>query len=365
MEDGPPGGVRLAVKDLIDVAGVPTTAGSRAVSDDALPAAADAACLAGARAAGARVVGKANLFELAYGASGLNEWFGTPVNPLDPGRVPGGSSSGSAVSVATGEADVAFGSDTGGSIRVPSAFCGTAGLKTTHGRVSLDGVWPLAPSLDTVGPMGRDVAAVELGMALLEPGFDTTGVSPARTVARVRVPGLPVDELIDAAIDAALRRTDLQVEEVEVADWDDASAATVAILDFEAVRSNIRLTANAELRAKLGPTVAGRLEAATAVTASDLSAALEFQAGWRRRLSALVERFQLLACPTVPFFAPRLGEASGVRYTALTNPVNLAGLPALSLPVPSGGPLPAGLQLIGPAAGEELLLATARAFGSL
>jgi amidase len=132
-------GIRLAVKDLIDVAGVPTTAGSRAVAATAAAAERDAPCLAGARAAGARIVGKANLHELALGASGVNEYFGTPVNPLDPGRVPGGSSSGSAVAVADGEADLAYGSDTGGSVRVPAAFCGIAGLKTTHGRISLAG----------------------------------------------------------------------------------------------------------------------------------------------------------------------------------------------------------------------------------
>src|SRR5579863_6060825 len=146
-------GPRLAVKDLIDVAGVPTTAGSRAVERTATPATADAACLAGARAAGARIVGKTNLHELAMLPLGTNQWFGTPINPLAPALIPGGSSCGSATAVATGEADVALGSDTGGSVRIPAACCGIAGLKTTYGRVPLDGVRPLAPSLDTVGPM--------------------------------------------------------------------------------------------------------------------------------------------------------------------------------------------------------------------
>ena len=164
-------GVRLAVKDLIDMEGERTTAGCRAVAERAVPAARDAVCLAGARAAGARIVGRTNLHELALGVTGVNEWYGTPVNPLDPTRVPGGSSSGSAVAVATGEADVAYGSDTGGSVRIPAACCGTAGLKTTWGRIPLDGVWPLAPSFDTVGPMARTVAGLVTGMQLLEPGF--------------------------------------------------------------------------------------------------------------------------------------------------------------------------------------------------
>ena len=115
--------------------------------------------------------------------TGVNPWYGTPVNPLDPRLVPGGSSSGSAVAVATGEADVAYGTDTGGSVRIPSACCGTAGLKTTWGRVPLDGVWPLSPSFDTVGPMARDVAGLVLGMELLEPGFVVGPATPVRVGA--------------------------------------------------------------------------------------------------------------------------------------------------------------------------------------
>src|SRR5881275_1523954 len=157
-------GHRVAVKDIIDVAGVPTTAGSRAVERTAGPAAADAPCLDGLRAADARVVGKTNLHELAMLPLGTNPWFGTPVNPLDAALVPGGSSSGSAVAVADGEADVALGSDTGGSIRIPAACCGIAGLKTTYGRVPLDGVWPLAPSFDTIGPMATSVGGLAVGM---------------------------------------------------------------------------------------------------------------------------------------------------------------------------------------------------------
>src|SRR5271155_5659109 len=164
-------GVRLAVKDLIDMEGEITTAGSAVVAEEAVPAPRDAACLVGARAAGARIVGRTNLHELALGVTGISPWSGTPVNPLDPTRVPGGSSSGSAVAVATDEADVAYGSDTGGSIRIPAACCGIAGLKTTWGRISLEGVRPLAPSLDTVGPLAADVDGLSAGMALLEPGF--------------------------------------------------------------------------------------------------------------------------------------------------------------------------------------------------
>src|ERR1700744_4207075 len=138
ISETPPGtGPRVAGKDLIDMAGLRTPAGSCPVADSAVPAVRDAACLAGLRtamAAGqARFVGKTNLHELAYGITGINAVFGTPVNPLDPRRMPGGSSSGSAAAVAAGEADIAYGTDTGGSIRIPAACCGIAGLKTTWG----------------------------------------------------------------------------------------------------------------------------------------------------------------------------------------------------------------------------------------
>src|SRR5690242_11671075 len=169
--DVPGHGPRLAVKDCIDVEGLPTTAGCQVVAEQASPAGRDAAVVAATRRAGARIVGKTNLTELCWSASGVNPWSGTPPNPADPLRLPGGSSSGSAVAVATGGTDAALGTDTGGSVRIPAACCGIAGLKTTWGRVPLRGVWPLAPSLDTIGPMARDVAGLITGMALLEPGF--------------------------------------------------------------------------------------------------------------------------------------------------------------------------------------------------
>src|SRR5262249_16681205 len=152
-----------------------TTAGSRVVADAAVPAERDAACLAGLRAAGAQVVGKTNLHELALGVTGINPWFGTPVNPLDASLAPGGSSTGAAGAGAAArgrrEAGVAYGTDTGGSIRIPAACCGVCGLKTTWGRIPVAGVRPLAPSLDAVGPMAADVAGLVACMELLEPGF--------------------------------------------------------------------------------------------------------------------------------------------------------------------------------------------------
>ncbi len=351
-------GIRLAVKDLIDVEGVPTTAGSRAVAEWARPADRDAACLSGARAAGAVIVGKANLHELAYGGAGVNEWFGTPVNPLDPSLLPGGSSSGSAVAVAVGDADVAYGSDTGGSVRIPAAFCGITGLKTTHGRVSLDRVWPLAPSLDTVGPMARDVAGVVTGMTLLEPGFRVSRPAADR-IGRIRPAGIDVDPRIDAAVDAALARSGLDIADVDLPGWLAARETCGAILDAEAAESNRVLLADPARRALIGPNVLARLTAAGTVTPEQVSRARASQPGWRQAMSdALLAAGGLLALPTVPCYPPPLTAPPILHFTAFTNAVNLAGFPALALPVPSEHSLPASLQLIGAPGAEELLLAT-------
>jgi amidase len=351
-------GLRLAVKDLIDIQGVPTTAGSRVVADRAVPALADAACLAGARAAGAVLVGKTNLNELAYGASGLNEHFGTPVNPLDPDLLPGGSSSGSAVAVGAGDADVAYGSDTGGSIRVPAAYCGVAGLKTTHGRVPLGGVWPLSPGLDTVGPMAAGVAGLVTGMALLEPGF-AAAASPAVSIGRLRVTGQLADPAIEAALDEALARCEIDVTEAELDGWPDALTAVYTIMGQEAAASNGTLMADAASRAGLGSAVRGRLAQGAQVTTEQADRARAFQRGWKASFERLFQVAQLLVMPTVPFFPPPARDGGTEPHTQLTAPVNLAGLPALALPVPAPGErLPASLQLIGPPGSEELLLAT-------
>src|SRR3984957_7619685 len=266
-------GLRVAVKDLIDGAGLPTTAGSRALAEQAGPAVADAPCVAGLRAAMARgeacLAGKTNLHELAYGISGINAAFGTPVNPLDPLRVPGGSSSGSAVAVASGEADISYGSDTGGSIRIPAACCGIAGLKTTWGRIPLTGVWPLAPSMDTLGPMARDVAGLVAGMQLLEPGFSVTAEAP-RVVGRVVIGADPV---IDAAVDAVLAATGWEVVQVGLDGLDRATVAAMTVLDAEAWASD---GAYAEaVPGKIGRDVLAGLRGASTIPPAALGAARE------------------------------------------------------------------------------------------
>jgi len=349
-------GLRVAVKDLIDMAGLPTTAGSRAIAEQARPAAADAPCVAGLRraqdAGEARFAGKTNLHELAYGITGVNAWSGTPVNPLDPRRVPGGSSSGSATAVAAGEADIAYGTDTGGSIRIPAACCGITGLKTTWGRIPLDGVRPLAPSLDTVGPMARDVNGLAAGMALLEPGFTVAGTAPL-TIGMLAI---DADPAITEAIGNGLRTAGFDVQPVTVPELDAVIAASLTILEAEAWATNAALVATSA--DKIGADVRDRLRRGSAITSAQLTAANQEVTRWKAALGDLWRRVELLAAPGLLGFPPLLEDAASMpRIRGLTAPVNTAGLPALALPVPARGLMPASVQLIGPPGSEDRLLA--------
>jgi amidase len=348
-------GPRLAVKDCIDVAGVPTTVGCPVVAEMAEPAANDAAVVAIARESGARIAGKTGLTELCWSASGVNPWAGTPVNPRDPRRVPGGSSSGSAVAVATGEADVSLGTDTGGSVRIPAACCGVAGLKTTWGRVSVKGVYPLAPSLDTVGPIGRDLAAVELGMRLIEPAF-TVPPQAELTAARLGVTGVEggVDPAIDAAVDRALAAAGVAVTHVACCDFSAALQSVSVIIDAEGFRCNAYLMPYLN---QLSPSVRRNMERGARLSRADRAAADRTRDQVKAVFRSLLADFPVLVLPTLAAQPPLLGQR-GFPLTLLTAPVNLAGLAALALPVPAKGGVIASLQVIGTE--EETVLAFGR-----
>jgi len=296
-------------------------------------------------------VGRTNLHELAFGVTGVNPWYGTPVNPLDPTRVPGGSSSGSAVAVATGEADIAYGSDTGGSVRIPAACCGVAGLKTTWGRIPVEGVWPLSPSFDTIGPMARDVRGLEMGMSLLEPGFTAADPAPWR-VGRVRI---EADPRIDAAIDRALAATGWDVVDLLMPEWESVSLTGGLLLVAEAWSTNRAL---AETRPDaIGADVLDRLHLGR--DASDqvsLAAARTAQALWCSRVDAMFKRVDLVAMPTLTILPPVLEDANDLLVARCTLPVNLAGVPALALPVPTEGHMPASLQLMAQRNREDVLV---------
>jgi amidase len=348
--DGP----RLAVKDCIDVAGTRTTAGCPVVAEMAEPAENDAAVVASARTAGARIVGKTTLTELCWSANGVNPWQGTPVNPRDPRRVPGGSSSGSAVAVATGEADVAFGTDTGGSVRIPAACCGVAGLKTAFGRVSVKGVYTLAPSLDTVGPMGADLAAVELGMRLIDPAFRVPAWDSPLAAGRLEVTGAEVDPSVDSAVDRALDAAGVSVTYAACCDFRVALYAAGVIIDAEGFRSNAYLM---PYLAQLAPHNRRNMERGARLASADIAAARNVRDSVRSAFESLLADYPVLVLPVLTGQPPLLGE-HGYPLTMLTAPVNLAGLPALSLPVPSSDGVIAAMQVIG--MDEERVLAFGR-----
>lgn len=353
LDPGPGDGPTVAVKDLIDVEGTVTTCASRPLAESARPADTDAACIVHVRAGGGRLVGKVTLHELAFGGSGINAYAGTPVNPLDPTRIPGGSSSGSAVAVATGQADVAIGTDTAGSIRTPAACCGVVGLKTTHGRIPLDGVHPLAPSLDTVGPMATTVAGVEVGMRLLDPTCSTLP-PPTSVLGRVRLGAAP---WVEEAIDHVLRAAGLPVVETGLPGWDAAEAHGTTILFGEAARSNREL-ARAH-RDDLDPETWFRLACGAAVGDDELAEALASAVPWRAELDAAFARTPVLVTAGIMDEPAPLDDPTRLDTRRLNVAVNLAGIPALVLPLPSGRRFPAAVQLLAPHGGEELLLATA------
>lgn len=352
IEDAAPGR-RLAVKDCIDVAGVPTTGGCRAVAAAARPAATDAACVRAARGAGLRVVGKSTLHELCHGGTGVNAHYGTPVNPRDPLRVPGGSSSGSAVAVATGEADVALGSDTSGSIRIPAAACGVAGLKTTPGLVPVAGVLPLAPTLDTVGPLAPDVAGLLAAVRWLLPSA-AEPAEPATRILRVRTT-FPVLPAIDTAVDDALRAAGYAVRDTEIATWARGGELADLITGAEAARTWGHLLDHPDL---LGADVRTLLEQSLPVTDAELE-------GWHAEardigeaITRLMPEGTVLALPTLAHAPPLLADAAHSGIGELCGTPSIASLCALAMPVPPPEGF-ASLQLVGPPRGESTLLATA------
>lgn len=363
--DAPGTGPTVGVKGIIDVEGKVTTLGSAYIAEVGLPAERDAACLEGLRAADARVVGITACNECAFGSTGITEGFDTPVNPYDSERVPGGSSSGSAVAVGAGQVEISLGTDTGGSIRTPAACCAVTGLKTTHGRIATEGVWPLAPSLDTVGPLARDVAGVAKGMALLEPGFAVRAGSPG-DIGRVYLPG--VDRSVELTIDAVLHDVAGRFVNVPaVADsWDKAFAHGSDILWGEASQSNLPLKPHWN-QLESGE----RLYKGEAIwdDADRMNAAYAGQKVWRQLLQGVLGDVEFLILPTLEMAAPPTLEQmrkSPVKLTRPTSPVNLAGLPAVSIPLLSKeGGYPISMQLIGSAGGEERLLGAAHVIESV
>ena len=381
---GPLHGIPLALKDLFDTAGVRTTAGSKIMASR-VPAE-DAEATARLKAAGAVILGKLNMHEFAYGATGVNPHYGATHNPWDLGRVSGGSSSGSGAAVAAGMVLGALGTDTGGSIRIPSALCGITGLKPTYGRVSRRGVVPLSWALDHVGPMARsaaDAAIVLSAIAGHDPGDETCSEAPVPDYAKLlerrglkglRV-GVPRDhffENVDAEVATAvseaittLEELGSQVSEVSLPHIDEAPAAVNAIMLPEALAYHRRWLA--ERPEDYGEEVRRRLEMGLLYPAVGYVQAQRLRSliveEWRERV---FDRVDLLAVPTTPIPAPRLEDAdlqATLTLVRFTNPFNLAGVPAISVPCgfTSSG-LPIGVQLVGRWFEEGAVLGSAHAY---
>ena len=368
-------GLRLAVKDLIDIRGVVTTAGSKYVAETSQPALSDAACLMISRARNVQIVGKTNLSEFAVAPSGINDFFGTPRSPLSKksNLIPGGSSCGSAVAVGNGLADVALGTDTAGSIRVPAACCGIVGLKTTFGLVSLKGVFPIQPEhLDTVGPMAKDVNHVVQGMDLLQNGFvaryrAAVAAKPSAKMIRIgRLYLTGTDSKIDKAIDDALVQAKFEVVSLDQAfkeKWDQATKDGNTVAAAGAWISD---------RKYFGKLIGVSARTKTIIAwgefhfATSYQNALQRQAAWQQAIDEILKKVDFIALPTLQKLPPTLSIAALVEAQMLdlqnTVAVNFAGNPALAMPIPLDNKIfPAtSLQLVGPRLGEAALLNAGR-----
>lgn len=348
----------LAVKDLIDVAGMPTTRGTR--RDDVAPAFTDAAVVAAFRAAGWGIIGKTNLHELALGPTSGNPHFGAVANPVDPTRIAGGSSGGSATAVGLGMADLALGTDTGGSIRIPSALCGTAGLRPTHGRLSLDGVWPLSPSFDTVGPMARDIATITAAMA----GAGLLGASVLddsrgyRLVAAHRwVDAVELDDTVAAGWEAV----SAGIPDADLVSADEFIWAGLTVLYAESAASNeTQLTQHPDT---MGEDIRELMTGGTRIPAVEYLRAQRSREGLRAAIDAALDDAgaDALLLPTTAIVAPVIGsDPIGFRdaLTVFTRPFGVTGHPVAALPAPTTG-LPVGMQLVGRRGDDERLLSIA------
>ena len=355
-------GPTIAIKDSIDIAGYRTTGASRALADVA-PASAHADVVQRLIDAGWRIVGKANMHELAFGMTGVNDFTGTPTNPQDATRIPGGSSSGSAAAVGLRVADAALGTDTGGSIRGPAACCGVAGFKPTFGRVSRRGVAPAESTLDCVGPFARDIGMLARAMAVVADDFD---------VARATDPGAPLNVGIVAVearpdfLAAVERATTLAADHartVELHAMTAAFHAGLTVINAETWRAFGHLTGTG----RLGGDLEARLRGAADTARDALDEAERVRRQFSDAVDRALERFDVLVMPTLPDFPITLDDArhgkSVIAMSSLIRPFNLSGHPALSLPLPvAGSPLKAGLQIVGRKGADERVCAAAARF---
>ncbi|GBQ27413.1 amidase [Gluconacetobacter azotocaptans] len=362
---GPLDGCILSVKDLFDEAGEVTIAGAP-VRASAPPAQTDATAVQRLKQAGAIIIGRTHMSEFAFSGIGINAAFGTPGNPRDATRIPGGSSSGAAASVGYGMCDIGLGSDTGGSVRIPAALCGLTGFKPTSGHVPLDGAFPLSPTLDTIGPIARTVAECAHAFAVLSdrPGL----LPPTRSAARLsrhRLGIIRTDSVYDGAEPAvlaamrtaeqALRAAGATPVDVDITDILDGLAHLDGLGLFPAIELAAILAglSPAETR-QIDPRIWSRVVPGYAVSATTYLAMQEQRRVMIARMSALMAGYDALLLPTVPVTAPRIDSLDDDEAFRRTNGLllrntrigNLLDLPSSSLPIPTDE-LPVGLMLWG------------------
>jgi aspartyl-tRNA(Asn)/glutamyl-tRNA(Gln) amidotransferase subunit A len=377
---GPLDGRIVSIKDLFDVVGEATTAGSILLRD-AAPATSDALVVSRLRAAGAVIIGKTNMTEFAFSGVGINPHYGTPGNSLDPSRIPGGSSSGAGVSVALGMADIAIGSDTGGSVRIPSALNGLVGFKPTQARVPRDGAYPLCFTLDTVGPLCRSVADAAAADSVLA-GMAHQPL-PRREVRHLKL-GVPrgllfsqADEAVLAAVEHALDALlhagaavsdesldDLLGEPFRLQERGTLVAAEAAWIHRDGVASRPEV---------YDPIVLGRIRRGQTLDAAAYVGIQQARAALLPALDARLARLDALLLPTVPLLAPHIADVQAEDMFLRTNALllrnpsvfNFFDLPALSLPLPRQNGLAVGLMLVGRRGADRELLALGAAVEAL
>jgi aspartyl-tRNA(Asn)/glutamyl-tRNA(Gln) amidotransferase subunit A len=352
-------GEPVAIKDLLDTAGLTTTYGSALFADHVPVVSAEAVQLV--ESAGYAVAGKTNLHEFAYGISSQNPHYGTVPNPAAPGRLAGGSSGGSGAAIAAGEVELALGSDSAGSIRIPAAWCGCVGFKPTYGLVPAEGCFPLAPSYDTVGPMASSVHGCARLMRALAPGFEPVELESLEEL-EVGVAWLDeaeplVRERVAAAAALFPRRREIELP-----------LAPEHRADFMREVADVHrplFPGNEDL---YGDNVRGKIERALGVSDGDAAAAERERAEYRERIAEAAAGLDLLVTPTLAFVAPPADidelELRG-RATLLTYPFSSLGWPALALPCgPAEDGLSASVQLAAPSGADARILAAGRLLAS-
>lgn len=357
------GKLKVVVKDTIDIENYPTRAASPALAN--IPVATQhAAVVKNILDQDCQIIGKANLHELAFGITGLNSYTGNPINPKYPHLIPGGSSSGSATSVAEKICDFSIGTDTGGSIRLPAACCGIYGLKPTFGRVSRQGVLPQFSSLDCVGPFANDMSTLIQAMRIIDPTFDIEKVKiNHKHKTRIGILRVDADNSIWQSIEQRIEQlSNIEFEPVELELFQDAYKVGMTLINYENWLAFSYLISTG----KLGIDIRQRLLASAQITFEEYEKAKEVQQAFRQEIDQLLTQFDALLLPTLPIIPPQISEVNDplklLNLTSLVRPFNVSGHPALTLPLETAEGLPVGLQLVAGQNQDEKLCAIACLF---